>query len=302
MAAPTTHSSRESAASFADALRAAIAASGLGLERIQHRLGRRGVAVSVATLSYWQSGRSRPGRTTSLAAVRELEAVLRLDPGSLAAQLEPPRPRGRWAGRDQDVRGFVELWRDPAAAVLERFANGSNDHLTRISLHDRFEIGPDRTERYVWTRQVMRADQTGPDRLVVVARSDEPGQSLPRFSPLSGCRLGRIRTDPDHGYAMTELMFDRALQRGETIVLEYETVHRQPYSVTRTCYRMFDRPIREYVAEVQFTPPALPSRCWQYAADEPHERARELTLDTAHRAHLVALSIGPGEYGMRWAW
>ncbi|MYR59325.1 transcriptional regulator, partial [Streptomyces sp. SID625] len=40
---------------FADALRAAITASGLSLDRIRDRLVRRGASLSVATLSSWQS-------------------------------------------------------------------------------------------------------------------------------------------------------------------------------------------------------------------------------------------------------
>ena len=47
---------------FPDALRAAIKTSRLSLDRIQHRLGLRGITISVATLSYWQSGRRRPER------------------------------------------------------------------------------------------------------------------------------------------------------------------------------------------------------------------------------------------------
>ena len=47
---------------FADVLRAAIQARGLGLERIRERLLAHGVSVSMATLSYWQSGRSQPER------------------------------------------------------------------------------------------------------------------------------------------------------------------------------------------------------------------------------------------------
>ncbi|PXY30910.1 transcriptional regulator [Prauserella muralis] len=68
---------------FAAALRAAIRARGLGLERIQYRLRRRGVPVSLATLSHWQSGRCRPERPGSLAALRYLEEVVDVPPGSL---------------------------------------------------------------------------------------------------------------------------------------------------------------------------------------------------------------------------
>ncbi|MEU3274763.1 hypothetical protein SAMN05421630_104413 [Prauserella marina] len=68
---------------FAVALRAAIRARGLGLERIQYRLRRKGVPVSLATLSHWQSGRCRPERPGSLAALHYLEEVLEVPAGSL---------------------------------------------------------------------------------------------------------------------------------------------------------------------------------------------------------------------------
>ena len=81
---------------FATALRTAITNRGLGLERIREHLSQHGVTVSLATLSYWQSGRSRPERKASLQAVVHLEHVLQLTPGHLSELLGPPRSRGRW--------------------------------------------------------------------------------------------------------------------------------------------------------------------------------------------------------------
>ncbi|UUZ58482.1 hypothetical protein [Nocardioides sp. B-3] len=75
----------DASGSFADELRRAIDRRGLGLERIRDHLDQRGVSVSVATLSYWQSGRSLPGRKASIAAIPHLEEVLALDRGSLAS-------------------------------------------------------------------------------------------------------------------------------------------------------------------------------------------------------------------------
>ncbi|NIJ13132.1 hypothetical protein FHU38_003476 [Saccharomonospora amisosensis] len=79
---------------FSDALRTAIATSGLSLDRIQARLHARGVSVSVTALSYWQSGKRQPERQNSLFAVRALEDILQLPAGSLLSLLPPPRPRG----------------------------------------------------------------------------------------------------------------------------------------------------------------------------------------------------------------
>ena len=63
---------------FHVALRAAIAARGLPLQRVQHHLSRYGVKVGVTSLSYWQQGARRPQRPESLRAVRALGS-----PGSL---------------------------------------------------------------------------------------------------------------------------------------------------------------------------------------------------------------------------
>ena len=99
-----TARSPATADSFAGALRRAIVDSGLGLERLQARLLARGVRLSTATLSYWQSGRSEPGRRSSLAALAHLEEVLKVPPGSLAAHLAKP------VGSDQSgpVRGNLD--------------------------------------------------------------------------------------------------------------------------------------------------------------------------------------------------
>ncbi|MGQ4720988.1 hypothetical protein [Streptomyces tunisiensis] len=78
---------------FHVALRAAIAARGLPLQRVQHHLSRHGVRVGVTSLSYWQQGARRPQRPESLRAVRALEncRIGRIrrhhDTGVLAAEL-----------------------------------------------------------------------------------------------------------------------------------------------------------------------------------------------------------------------
>src|SRR2546421_3729475 len=89
---------------FSHALRSAIKASGLSLNRIQYRLRERGAAVSSATLSYWQSGRRRPTRHDSLLVVRQLEEILRMPAGTPGAPVEAPRA-GRPGGAGGAGRG-----------------------------------------------------------------------------------------------------------------------------------------------------------------------------------------------------
>src|SRR4051794_22448315 len=83
---------------FPAALHLAIEASGLTLEEIRDWLGERGAHLSIATLSYWRRGRSRPERAASMLAVRLLEELLGLPPNALMSLLGPRRVRGRWIG------------------------------------------------------------------------------------------------------------------------------------------------------------------------------------------------------------
>src|ERR1041384_1617846 len=133
--------SAEAHPSFAQALRDAIQARGLGLDRIRCRLGEHGVRVSLATLSYWQSGRSRPERRESLIALRHLEDVLQVPRGSLAALLPPPKARGR--ARLREHRDLATYW--PARSTVDDVVRGVDtrwdDRLARISQHDLVTVG-----------------------------------------------------------------------------------------------------------------------------------------------------------------
>ena len=105
--------------------------------------------------------------------------------------------------------------------------------------------------------------------------------------------------------AITELMFDRVLSRGDTVVFEYELRY-APHGVRD---REGDRyvgmcrfPIREHVVEVKFSPAAVPARCeWYTAPAGAAERVHELPLRSAY-AHAVRLDVPPGRHGIRWHW
>src|ERR1043165_877089 len=79
---------------FHVALRAAIDARGLGLDRLQHRLAERGLRVSTTSLSYWQHGRTQPEKPNSIAAVGVLEEILGVPANALVSLLGPRRARG----------------------------------------------------------------------------------------------------------------------------------------------------------------------------------------------------------------
>ncbi|MFF5969959.1 hypothetical protein ACFY7C_00370 [Streptomyces sp. NPDC012769] len=293
--------------SFAQALRTAIDASELGLSQLQLRLRQRGVRVSVATLSYWQTGRSRPERPDSFLAVEHIEQVLGLQPHSLRSLLGPRRPRGRWAAREQSPLPMSALWpeRDAVEAAVQVLDLRWDDALERISLHDRLTVGPDRREQSYRMRQVLRAKCNGPDRAVHVYRLDEPHLPLPELHSLRGCRPGRVAAHPGTGLLAAELLFDQPLTQGETVIIEFELRYGGQRPLATNWERKLRMPIRQYDLEIEFTAPALPVAFEHFVAPgaDGSERSRPpVTLDAAHRVHAVALDLTPCRYGMRWSW
>ena len=290
---------------FADALRAAIRARGLGLERIQQRLLAHDVKISLATLSYWQSGRSRPERRESLTALAHLETLLEVPAGSLSGLLGPPRPRGRYLRRVTSTPDIGAFWPHPTdiAEVVRGVNTRWDERLTRISQHDRVLIGAEGGEQSYASRQVLRAEADGPDRWVVIMHLDEHDRALPRIRALRHCQVGRTVRRPDAGLLVAELLFGRSLRRGETIITEHELVNAEPFPPATNYERKFRLPVREFVLEVCFDPARLPARCAQFTQVEGEpEVEHEATVDDAASVHGVALNFGPGRYGFRWEW
>lgn len=292
---------------FAEALRAAIKGSGLSLDRIQHRLQLRGVTISVATLSYWQSGRRRPERPESLDALRHLEAVLRVPAHALTALLGPPRPRGRRRRADA-LLPIDELWGEEVklAQLLDRVDTSCDNQLSRISQHDRCVVGSDRRPRSIQVSQVLRAEQDGVDRWIMVYDWDESTPQPAQLFPLRNCRTGRVAVALDEHIMVAELLFDRPLARGETLIMEHKVVNPPELQHAEDLYyRRFRLPVRDYLLEIQFDREALPTRCHQFSSPEYDLRVgkrRNLTVSPSGEVHTVGLSVGPGLFGIEWEW
>lgn len=290
---------------FPEALRAAISARGLSLDRIQDRLRRRGSTVSSATLSSWQSGRNRPERPSSLAALAALEDVLRLPQGALAALLGPPRPRGRWLPAASTRPGLADVWPSwtDVADALRLVDTRWDPSLTRLSCHTRLELDENGREKSKWSRQLLRADCDGPDRWITIYRLGRPGPP-PLVRAAGTCRSGRVVEVPESGLVVAELLFDRPLSRGETIIVEYTLEHRSPLPCSTNIESTLHVPVREYVLEVAFDPRALPASCHSYRTADLDSRPQERLLrpDSAGSVHAVALTAGPCRFGIRWSW
>ncbi|MCE7007156.1 hypothetical protein LWC34_30700 [Kibdelosporangium philippinense] len=293
---------------FAEALRSAIRASGLSLDRIQARLRARGTPVSIAALSYWQSGKRQPERNDSLTALGELENILKLPPGSLLALLPPPRPRGKQAAAVPAVAETVQFEREILLGLLAALGSpealDQEQQLTLVGLHDRCQLGDDGGQELITTRAVFEARTDGQDRWLLIYKSDDPGAGTPALTAIRNCHLGRQQVDDANGLMVAELMFDQPIRRGDTYLIEYELRNAgPPYpKCNMTHWREFRRPIREYLLEIHFNSSAAPGRCQQFArpSGQKHARMRNLTLDACKSVHAVAIDFGPGLFGIEW--
>ncbi|MFA1539426.1 helix-turn-helix domain-containing protein [Actinomadura monticuli] len=305
---------------FAGALRQAVQASGLTLERIRHRLGRRGLTVSVATLSYWQRGRSRPRSRTVVAA---LEEILQVPAGTLTELLDDPAPTavparaaagrgGPPGGPGPGDRGRTarDLWPDPEryAGLVGQLDRSGDHRLERLSIHDVYRLDEARRSWTLSVRTVLRAAGDDIDRVVCVhqtAAGHEDGRAGGGAAALAGvryCRPGRVRAEG--GLMAFELVFDRVLAAGDTAVVEYELGPAgEPPSDSYD--RRFPHPVRDYVAIIQFDGGRLPARCYGFTAESSHaprRRLGELWVGTSGSANIAAGSVRRGIVGIEWEW
>ncbi|MCX2732339.1 hypothetical protein OOZ19_19035 [Saccharopolyspora sp. NFXS83] len=292
---------------FEVALRAAIRSSRLSLERIQHRLQSRGTPVSITALSYWQSGRRRPERPDSLLALQQLENVLGVPDCALSALLGPPRPRGRTRQAAHDAPPLSELWSENESAVelLTRIDTSHDSKLTRLSQHDVVHIDAYGDQRMVRASKLVRAEANGADRWVVMFDGASTSPVSPTIRPLRSCRIGQVLTDHARDVIVAELLFDRPLERGETMLLEYE-ISDMPTGANEpehTFCRLFRLPVRQYVVELEFDPSCPPEHVESFVGDSAANETAQpkpLSLDRHARTHAVTLDFGMGVFGVRW--
>ncbi|MBS2532789.1 hypothetical protein KGQ20_08375 [Catenulispora sp. NF23] len=294
---------------FSATLHLAIEASGLTLEQVRAELAARGALVSMATLSYWRRGLSRPERPESLVAVRSLEEVLGLSAGALSGQLGPRRPRGRSAARRESGLDVVDAWgaHREYDDLLRGLDPAGRLELTRLSTLDRYSLGPDRREVALSTCQVVRAEADDLSRMTVLYRTYDPPSPAPVMTALHGCRVGRVRIAADSGFVAAELLFDRVLRRGDTTVVDYELTGLSPTPPTETDFyqRFFPYATAMYVLMVQFDPATVPARCVRYerrTEAAPDQGVREVWVGATGQAHVMATDVPPGVVGLRWDW
>ncbi|MFF4761882.1 hypothetical protein [Streptomyces sp. NPDC001292] len=291
---------------FHVALRAAIAARGLPLQRVQHHLTRYGVKVGVTSLSYWQQGARRPQRPESLRAVRALEEILRLPDESLIRLLADADEHSA-AGRPA-VRSYRSLVQasDVLRGLLAELDCPPGGGLHVLGHHERVLIGARRELAGRESQHIVRAHRDGVDRFVAVHHGD-PGCAPERMTvhALENCRTGRIRRHHATGVLVAELLFDTRLRAGDTFLFQHG-VEDGTAGTTREYVREFASAGGQYALQVRFDAGTLPVRCHRFtqaSAAAPRSGRRELPVSERHRSvHLVEPRVRSGTVGVGWDW
>ncbi|WP_244283169.1 hypothetical protein [Streptomyces flavidovirens] len=288
------------------ALRAALAARGLPLQRVQHHLAGRGIKVGVTSLSYWQQGARRPQRAESLRAVRALEELLRLPGDSLIRLLGAgavPSDIERPATRS--YRALVEA-SDALEGLLAELEFPADGGLHTVGHHERVRIGAGRELVGRDSQHVVRAHRDGIDRYLAIHHGDpgcDPARVVVRAR--ENCRTGRVRWDADSGVVVAELLFDTRLRAGETYLFGY-AVDDGTAGPSSEYVRGFSFTGGQYVLQVRFDEQALPVRCRRFAqtsAGAARGARRDLTLSGRHgTVHLVEQGVRAGILGIDWDW
>lgn len=287
---------------FAGVLREAVRERGLSLERLRSELSGHGVRVSVATLSYWQTGRSRPERATSLAAIGPLEQVLGVPRGHLAGRLDfrhggGGAARGSAPGPSDDV--LAPDW-GAAGRAFAQLGLWPGDGVTRVSIHDRLHLGAGGTPRTGHIRSLLRGTRDGVDRYAVWVNHLEPGAVPPTITAELNCRLGRVESpDPEAGVA-AEIILSRPLRVGETLMIGYRIDSPECTVRQDELMRGIVGQVRELAMEVRFAPGRLPSAVRQVAVVGGVETDRPLPVSDA--IQILLLDRPAGIYGLRWSW
>jgi hypothetical protein len=294
--------SQDTPASFSEALRQAIAERGVSLEWLRSRLADLGTPLSVATLSYWRSGRSEPEHVTSLEALATLEELLYLPTGYLRSRLRPSRRPGPTGG----TKSLAELMGGSPAVrhTLEQLGYDPDEaeSMVETSTQVTFDVDEQGRGRSAVSRSVWKAVRDGALGQPFVFRMRGMGDAVPEFIARKGCSIGKTHNDIDAGLFGVEVLLERPLMTGETAISEHQVLVPAD-AEPQTFYEVYvTRRLTEAVLWVRFDRDRVPVHCEAYTEDLRSRSHQVLRLHGTTSAHHVVRNFGPGKLGIRWRW
>lgn len=283
---------------FADAFGVALAQRGLSLDAVRVALAERGHRLSVATLSYWRSGRSRPERAPSLAALAALEGILEVEPGALLRALTPRPP----AVPSPTSAPALSAGGGDLAQLLQGLTHLSDDGLDKLSYQDLIDIDGQGRQTRRQVRLLARAMRDGADRFpVVVPRT--PGEPRPVVTPILGCRAGGAERAQDGRTDVVDLFLDRPLRAGDAVLIEYDVSFGRAGCESTRWERRVPRTLPLFLVTLRFDPDRVPMSIERFEKGVTADSMRSApVLVTASTLSVLFVDVAPGAVGVSWRW
>lgn len=285
---------------FAEALRRAVAERKVTLAWLHERLAASGNSVSIATLSYWRSGARRPEGAQSMAAVAEIEALLRLEEGALASLIGPSLRVGP-VGSPQYPFGHAEV----ELAATETFAalGAPLPECTRdVSVHVVTDVGADGFVISRTTRALIQATTAAVTEMPCLELSPGVPARAPLFRADAGAEVLRHYSHPSGEVHGVVLGLERPLTMAQTAMVEW-TVEFAPGSpASRETGYAVSRRSREVLLWTRFHPDALPQWCEEVVETPAGTVRTPLPRDGGRSVHQVHRRFGPGLLALRWGY
>ncbi|MGO4956436.1 hypothetical protein ACTQ49_04040 [Luteococcus sp. Sow4_B9] len=301
MPTPDHRSSLDARTAFTIVLSDAIAQRNLTLERISQHLKAAGTPVSIATLSYWQTGRSLPTRARSIRVLQELETILRVPRGHLTGAL-PTDAISRW----DPITALPH--NEQAASLLKALDFPTEPSFTNQLIHDSVAFSARDHRQEETTRHLLRADRAGLRRLPLLLAQDVDSQETPLVEGMMGCELGEVVQLDQIGLMLAEVLFPHPLERGELAMLEYRVSWNIEDETRFGSSRALATTIPFLVLDVTFTD-ETPSRVWYASSQGPDQgngpdespSGEEVTaLEPGPFAQMALSNGNPGLHRLRW--
>ncbi len=304
----------EMGTSFAEEFRNAVNASGMTLVEVVDALADRGVKLTQATLSYWQSGRSLPRRQSSIKALDEIERVLGVPPGTLSIPVEREREASSNAGAGagaagQPVVGAIQvprlLWGAPRNLAPETI--DWEREVQRKFLHQTVTISDGGHRAVTRAEAIVRI--TNPDQPAMhVGESWGPGDPVPCITDVDGGTVGNPIVQEASRFELIPIHLPPAQQSGELRQVGYTVETSSSDRITRTGQRWFAWPLDMFALTVdfgeelpQFVEWVLVQTRTKGGTSERVETSRELqVIDGVCQA--TSENVEDGVSFIRWRW
>lgn len=286
---------------FARALREATERTQWSLSALAEELAERGTPVTAATLSYWRTGRRRPGRQASADVVRGIEQVLDLESGSLLAHVTGPRARGRGT-RFQPLGSSGSDRAAQLAAMFAAMGMPEGQGHTTVVVSDRVRLDANGARVQQESSQVVRVTKNGLDALYVGFIDDEAADGPVDIASLSTGRIGAYLVDRDMRIQVARIDLSAAYEQGDTFLLSTTLQFPHAAGPAHSHERWAAYAMRENSVSIEFHPDLVAEEV------EAFDSASSVITPTSPRsvtvrrgiAQHIGLDVAPGVHGMRW--